>query len=207
MAAETAARLLWLEALQRLADGAAHEIKNPLNGLAVNLEVVRSRAERGGADVATVARFATAAAEELQRTAALVEALLAVSRPARAPVDLWMVLQPLVALYGAIAAASGGTLVLERPAESMGATEADPAAVRLAMTSALAGVAYDEATVRCSLETRDGAVMMSVRGAPATAPAGDVRAVIERAGIGVELLSDGLRLRFAPAGGGARTTV
>lgn len=202
-----AAERLWLQALQRLADDAAHEIRNPLNGLAVNLEVVRSRAERGGADVASVARFATAAAGELQRSTELVDALLMLSRPARAPVDLWMVLQPLVTLHAAIAAAAGGEVVLERPAELVVETEADPVTTRLAVASALDGVAHGTAKVRCTVETRDGAVAVNVLGAPAEALAGEVRAALERAGIGVELLSDGLRLLFAPHGRAERTTV
>ena len=52
---------LWLVTLQRLTDRTAHDIRNALNGVAVNLEVVRSRAARG-ADGSAIASFATAAA-------------------------------------------------------------------------------------------------------------------------------------------------
>jgi hypothetical protein len=39
---------LWLATLQRVTDRVAHEIRNALNGVAVNVEVVRTRAARGG---------------------------------------------------------------------------------------------------------------------------------------------------------------
>jgi len=43
----------------------AHDVRNALNGVAVNLEVARSRAERG-ADVAQVAPFLEMAAQQLE---------------------------------------------------------------------------------------------------------------------------------------------
>ena len=77
---------LWLHALQRLADRAAHELNNALNGVVVNLEVVRARA-RPAADAGRVAPFAEAAVEQAEGALALTGALLALSRPPRAPVD------------------------------------------------------------------------------------------------------------------------
>lgn len=43
----------------------AHDVRNALNGVAVNLEVARSRAQRG-VDVAEVAPFMETAAEQLE---------------------------------------------------------------------------------------------------------------------------------------------
>ncbi|HEY9425509.1 MAG TPA: histidine kinase dimerization/phospho-acceptor domain-containing protein, partial [Gemmatimonadaceae bacterium] len=91
--------------MQSLADRAAHEIRNPLNGLAVNLEVVRSRAARGAGDLASIARFAESASGEMERAAELVQALLELARPLAAPVDLWSALRPMVVLHNAIAVA------------------------------------------------------------------------------------------------------
>ena len=81
-----------------------------MNGLALNLEVVRSRSARAGVDGATLAPFAAAAATELERTIPLVEALLTLARPLANPVDLRIAIQPLLVLYGAIATAGGGSL-------------------------------------------------------------------------------------------------
>lgn len=110
----------WLGALQSLAGRVAHEIKNPLNAVAVNLEVVRSRCERGNVQPPAILPFATAAAGELERVARLVEALLALSRPARR--DLAVLAGPVITLYDALANAEGGSVVLDL---SEGATGID----------------------------------------------------------------------------------
>jgi hypothetical protein len=66
-----------------------------------------------------VAPYAAAASAELERTIPLVEALLTLARPAANPVDLRVVLQPLLVLYGAIAASGGGSLTVVYEAEHM----------------------------------------------------------------------------------------
>jgi signal transduction histidine kinase len=114
-----AAPSLWLGALGRLAGRAAHELKNPLNGLALNLEVVRSRSARGGIEAASLTPYASAAASELERTIPLVEALLALARPLPNPVDLRAAMPPLLVLYRAIAAAGGGSLDVVYEGEQM----------------------------------------------------------------------------------------
>jgi nitrogen fixation/metabolism regulation signal transduction histidine kinase len=110
---------LWLSCFGRLAGRSAHELKNPLNGLALNLEVVRSRSARAGTEGSAIAPFAAAAASELERTIPLVEALLALARPLPIPVDLRTALQPLSVLYGAIAVAAGGSLAIDFESEQL----------------------------------------------------------------------------------------
>ena len=70
-AATADAGVLWLAALQRALDRAAHDVKDALNGVSVNLEVVRSRASRADAAASAVAPFADAAAHQLDRLTAL----------------------------------------------------------------------------------------------------------------------------------------
>ncbi len=111
---------LWLGALGRLAGRAAHELKNPLNGLALNLEVVRSRSARAGIEAAALAPVRAA----LPRVSSsgcipLVDALLALARPLPNPVDLRAAMPPLLVLYRAIAVAGGGSLELGYEAEQM----------------------------------------------------------------------------------------
>ncbi|MEP7067415.1 MAG: histidine kinase dimerization/phospho-acceptor domain-containing protein [Gemmatimonadota bacterium] len=140
-----AAPSLWLGALGRLAGRAAHELKNPLNGLALNVEVVRSRSARPGVEASSLVPYAAAAAGELERTIPLVEALLALARPLPDPVDLRSAIQPLLVLYGAIAKAGGGSLDVVYEAEQM-FVKADGDTVR-----ALAAEALD-VTVGANLE-------------------------------------------------------
>jgi signal transduction histidine kinase len=131
-----AAPSLWLGALGRLAGRAAHELKNPLNGLALNLEVVRSRSARAGAAASALEPYASAAAGELERAIPLVEALLALARPVANPVDLRSAMRPLLVLYGAIATAGGGSLDVVYEVEHM-FVAADGDTVRALVAEAL----------------------------------------------------------------------
>src|SRR6185437_2209000 len=99
------AERLWREALERLAGRAAHEIRNPLNGLTVSVEVLRSRLTRGGVAPQSLQPFAESAAEELRRVTPLLDALLSLARQPRTPVDLWTAVQPVLQLQAAVAAA------------------------------------------------------------------------------------------------------
>ena len=113
----------WLGALQRLAGRVAHEIKNPLNAVAVNLEVVRARCARGSVDPSAVLPFAETAVGELDRVARLVDALLALARPAGR--ELAAIAAPVITLYDALATAEGGSVTMDL---SEGGTGIDMAA-------------------------------------------------------------------------------
>jgi signal transduction histidine kinase len=142
----------WLGALQRLAGRVAHEIKNPLNAVVVNLEVVRSRCERGPLEPSAVAPFAAAAAREVERVSRLVDALLAAARPARE--DLALLAGPVITLYDALANAEGGSVVMDLSEGSTGvAMPADDARAALAVT--LEGMIEPGAAIRVHI-ARDG---------------------------------------------------
>ena len=86
-AAPADAGVLWPVALQRALARAAHDVKDALNGVSVNLEVVRSRASRADAPASAVAPFAEAATQQLERLTALLDAVLALGRSERGPAD------------------------------------------------------------------------------------------------------------------------
>ncbi|HET7621353.1 MAG TPA: histidine kinase dimerization/phospho-acceptor domain-containing protein [Gemmatimonadaceae bacterium] len=212
--------------MQTLADRAAHEIRNPLNGLAVNLEVVRSRAARGKGDLASIGRFADSASGELERAAELVQALLELARPLATPVDLWSALRPMVALHNAMAIAGakvgadvgddGATaaVTLEPRGDAVLTVAADPVVSRLALAAALdaAAKARTPAVVKCSIEARevgeddgvrgrDGQVVAMLRCAVPAPPLDDVvRDTIEGGDVVVEHSPDGMMLFFRAAG-------
>jgi signal transduction histidine kinase len=142
----------WVGALQNLAGRVAHEIKNPLNAVAVNLEVVRSRCERGNVESPAILPFATAAAGELERVTRLVEAMLALARPARR--DLAALAGPVITLYDALASAEGGSVELDL---SEGATGIDMAAddARAALAVTLDGMVGPGVAIRVHI-ARDG---------------------------------------------------
>jgi hypothetical protein len=134
-----------------------------LNGLALNLEVVRSRSARVGAEAAALAPYALAAAGELERTIPLVEALLTLARPLPNPVDLRIALQPLTTLYGAIAAAAGGSLDLVYEAEQM-FVQADDNTVRALLAEALDVTVGANLEVTGRLGDSDGALSLRLVG-------------------------------------------
>jgi len=73
-----------LDILERLADDMAHEIKNPLHSMVINLEVLKRRVSRlGGDEQGDAQRYIGVLATELDRVTRRVELLLRLSRPAR----------------------------------------------------------------------------------------------------------------------------
>src|SRR4051794_28248808 len=103
----------WLDALHRLVGRAAHEVKGALNGVSVNLEVTRSRALKPEVMASAVAPFANAASDQLDIVIALTDALLALTRPAREPVEIAGETRRIVILLGAAARADGKQVTIE----------------------------------------------------------------------------------------------
>jgi signal transduction histidine kinase len=207
---------LWLQTLQELAGRSAHEVKNALNGLAVNLEVVRSRAEREGTPASAVASFAAGAAEQLELLTGMAEALLVLARAGGNPTDVGALLRRLLALLGPVARADGGVLRVVEPEGAAAltagglATRAPADAVRLALGAALLRVmaAGGDASVavRAEGDGRGGVVAelrAAGRGARTSVPrlSEHIVAAASEAGIRVEEMDNGMRLVFPPAGG------
>ena len=73
-----------LDILERLADDLAHEIKNPLHSMVINLEVLKRRVARWGPEQQGEAeRYIGVLGAELDRVTRRIELLLRLSRPAR----------------------------------------------------------------------------------------------------------------------------
>jgi signal transduction histidine kinase len=75
-------RINRLDLLETLADDLAHEIKNPLHSMVINLEVLRRRAARHEPEDGDLARYIGVLALELERVNQRVELLLRFVRPA-----------------------------------------------------------------------------------------------------------------------------
>src|SRR3954471_22854597 len=125
---------LWLHMLQRAMGRASHDVKDALNGGSVNLEVIRSRAARAETPATAVAQCAEAAGNQLERLTTLLEAVLAVSRPAREPVDVAVVLRRLATLCSASSSSADApvTVVNESTVENA-TSRLDGSLVRLAL--------------------------------------------------------------------------
>jgi hypothetical protein len=139
-AAPADAGVLWLAALQRALDRAAHDVKDALNGVSVNLEVVRSRANSAGAVASGIAPFADAAAHQLDRLTALLDAVLALGRRERGPADVGITLRRVAAVCSASNAASDARVTVREAFVGDARTGVASDAVRLALTAPLLDV-------------------------------------------------------------------
>lgn len=198
---------LWLDCYERLAAAAAHEVNNALNGVAMNLEVVRLRATPG-ADAGRVAPFAAASAEAHEATVALVGALVALGRAPRpaVAVDVAEVVGHAAVLFAPLLRHRGVTLVVENGSEARTPTAAPARAVRLAVCAALEAAqtaaprdSGDDPSriLRCTVHATDRPILAVV-----PAPAAwddDTRAALAATGVLATRAPDGLRVAFPPA--------
>lgn len=191
---------LWLVELQRVAVRGSHAIKNALNNVAVNLEVVRGRAHRADVAGAVLSRFAESAAGQLDAVTMLSEALLALTRPPREPVDVRATAMAIHALLreGRMGGEGlkNGTLY-EGPAT----TGVSGVTVRLALAHLLVPAADDEPPAEWCVEMSNGAGPAALAfqvTRPSSAPRmdGDVEAVVRAAGVRIDQESGMLTLRF-----------
>lgn len=194
---------LWLETLQRLVDRAAHEIKGALNGVALNVEVVRSRSAKPSVPASAVASYAAAAQQQMEVLTALTEALLALSRPARGRCDVGVLLGRFADLAVPVARAAGGELrVGPLPEVRDAVTSVAADAVRLALGAAVLAALDAPAQIEIELRTEDAVVVTLRRdgGAPIRL-ATEIVSAIADAGVRTEEQSDGIALTFAAHGG------
>src|SRR5687767_9245582 len=136
-AAPADAGVLWLAALQRALGRAAHDVKDALNGVSVNLEVVRSRASRADAPASAVAPYADAAAQQLERLTTLLEAVLALGRIERAPTDVGVTLRRVAAVCGASNSSADARVMVRETSVGDARTSVTGDAVRLALVAPL----------------------------------------------------------------------
>ena len=185
---------LWLVTLQRLSDRTAHDVRNALNGVAVNLEVVRSRAARG-ADGTAIASFAAAAAKEFELLTSQADALITLLRPANGPTDLGALLGRLVAL---VANAGKGRIELDVPMSSGSVmSTADPMATRLVLSAALLGAMDREGGATCRLRTETVAtVYIECSGGGPIRFADEIGAAVTEAGISLAPAAHGITISF-----------
>jgi hypothetical protein len=187
-AAPADAGVLWLAALQRALGRAAHDVKDALNGVSVNLEVVRSRASRADAPASAVAPFAEAAAQQLERLTALLDAVLALGRSERAPADVGITLRRVAAVCSASNASADARVTVRDGRIDDARTRVPGDAVRLALAMPLLDAVVGrkgetrEAVV-CELEgDADAVVVRLLADRPIAMPA-DAADVLRAAGV------------------------
>jgi hypothetical protein len=189
---------LWLDMLQRVCTRAAHELKGALNGVSVNLEVVRSRSERPEAPASAVAKFASSATDQLGAVIVMADALLWLARPAREPVEIGPIIHRLDALLAAAARTDGRSLALRGAVDELGVTSAAGNAARLILSAGLLGALEASADVVCaaSVDGRSSVVRIECRDGAKPALDADVVAAAAEQGIAVHVESSAISISF-----------
>lgn len=170
---------LWLVTLQRAIGRASHDVKDALNGVSVNLEVIRSRAARPDTPASAVASFSESAGQQLERLTSLLEAVLALGRAERTPVDVGVTLRRIVTICGASTSSDDASVRLVEDA-ALGSTysRVPSDVVRLALLAPLLELVVSPARgtprseVTCTLSTADDGVQVrfTAEGRSATLP-------------------------------------
>jgi hypothetical protein len=150
---------LWLDVLQRITSRAAHELKGALNGASVNLEVVRSRAEGNTGGMDRVARYATAAATQLDAVIAMSDAVLALARAPRESTagapgeEVATLLRRMVALIAPALRIDERTLMVAEPIGALDTRAVPTMLVRAIVGSALLAATERWQHTRCAVDT------------------------------------------------------
>lgn len=194
-AAEWAVRgaAAWVEALAALAALVAHDFRNTLNAVAVNLEVVRGRSARG-AEAAAIAPFAATALAQFEVASAGVEGMLALCRAEAGPADVTNVADSVARV---LAIRGDGTVRLTASGAEGALTSVPPSVVRALVARAVLSALGDGETATCEIDVRDG-ILVRVRGAASVPPSLDpqLAAVASLFAVGIATSGDTLELRL-----------
>ncbi len=198
---------LWLGTLERVAGRAAHEVKGVLNGVSVNLEVVRLRSARPDAPASGVHSFAETAGAQLELLTPMAEALLALARPAREPLELGAILAQYATLLVPAARADGVALEIEArlPAPAPLAVAGNVA--RTVVGAALLAAIDDHRDAACTVELSNLATLR-VQHAEGPAPQlpPEILSAATDAGATVRTSGPGLTIAFPLAPSSAHGT-
>jgi signal transduction histidine kinase len=190
----------WLDALQRLASRAAHELRGALNGVSVNVEVIRSRAAKATASAGAVAPFADAASAQLDDAIELTEALLGLARPAREPVELATETRRIVTLLSAAARSDNRRLSVEdvTALNGLGTTSAPGSAVRFTICECLLAAVDASTKTRCSAIADAAAPSIRVEAADGEglSVSSDLAFVAAESGIDIQVDQSAISISF-----------
>lgn len=138
---------IWLATLQKLTADIAHDLKGALNGVSVNLEVVRSRSEKASSTGADVHRFAANAADQFAIVIRATTALLSLARGTRGPVEVSMVAKQVAGLLEDMSLGRDSRFHVAAEGGMAAETSAPLNAVRLALAECMLAAASESGPV------------------------------------------------------------
>ncbi len=92
---------LWIDELGRLTDQILHGLRNGLQGVGINIEVIRSRTDHGSGNYSDLRSFAINAARQFEDVSAQIEALAFLSRTASGSADIGATTKAITTLLNA----------------------------------------------------------------------------------------------------------
>lgn len=191
-----ATQALWLETLNRICERAAHELKGAMNGVSVNVEVVRSRAAKPDLPASAIATFANAASNQFDAVMEMTEGLLFLARAGSGPTDVGRTVRAVAALLAPAARLDGGDVEIDGTVDAIGAVAADAASVRLAIGAALVGTIGGGRLVVCRAEDGTFRAVTSVGDGAVEAPSDEVVAAAKDAGIDIRADGSAISITF-----------
>lgn len=172
-------------------------MRNALNGVAVNLEVVRSRSARDGIPATALAPYASSASDQLESVITVAESLVALSRAAQRPLAVARIADQVLALIRPPLVANGGSARLVVEGEGRSDVAVDVA--RLVLARALdagAVVATEERTELLCIVRPSSGIEVDITAGEHSFPLDEaIRRVAADHGIGIDA-GRGLRLSF-----------
>jgi hypothetical protein len=155
--------------------------------VSVNVEVIRSRAARPDASASAVAQFADAAGQQLERLTTLIEAVLALGRAEREPVDVAVTLRRIATLCGASASSADAPVEVRDDGVESPLTRVRGDAVRLAIAAPLLDAVtgsdrmHPASAVVCTITELEEEVVVSIHAATRRVAMPDAVAEVLRA--------------------------
>ena len=175
---------LWVAALQAVASHVAHDFRNALNAVAVNLEVVRGRAARG-AEASAIAPFATTAMAQFESASAAAEDLLALVRPEPASPDIAAIAARVARL---VSLRNDAVLRLDDRSDGRARTSVPADIARAAVARSVLSAVGQGDGITCEIGVGDG-IFLLVTGATYVPPRPDPELVSVASAHGVRFTS------------------
>lgn len=183
---------LWPDALEALASHVAHDLRNALNAVAVNLEVVRSRSARG-ADASAIAPFAATAASQFEVASGAVEALVSFTRPEPAPADVAAIVSRLGRL---LSLKEGAAVQMTDRAAGRARTAAPPDIVRASVARSVLAALGAGAAIACEIGVDDDIFLHVTSASHTPPPDSELVAIAAAHGVRIAARERALELRF-----------
>jgi hypothetical protein len=196
MPATSPVDVLWLDTLHRVCARAAHELKGALNGVAVNLEVVRSRAGKPDAPASAVSAFANSAVDQFDVVIEMAVALLSLGRQARAPIEVGATVKTVVSMLDRSVTVDGRRLEIDGSLEELGVTSAEGNSARLAVAACVLSAIDASMHVACGAASDMTLRIASCDGAPAALPDAAIVEAVAALGIRIQAEPSAISIHF-----------